>query len=207
MANLQLSNNIETGTLVSAAEHEQNYTEIENFVNSEVLHADGSIEMDPGSQLLLGGDATSSNAAVTKSQLDAAVGSSSNGIEYFSEENAVGWNREQTTGTNKFAGLEVTHTAPSNGLYIVKLQFDISPLTSPPLANSFLGHLHINGAETVQEVIYTAYGRATVHGEWFVPATAAATTTFTMSGRQLSGSGTWQLNGSQTRMDVLYIPS
>ena len=71
MATLALSNDIEAQTEVSAAEHQQNYTEIETFVNSKVLHLDGSQSMDPGSQLLLGGNATTANAACTKAQMEA----------------------------------------------------------------------------------------------------------------------------------------
>ena len=68
----ELSNDIESGTEIVAAEHQQNYTEIEAFLNSGVVLSDGSNGMDSGKQLLLGASATAALGAVTKSQMDAA---------------------------------------------------------------------------------------------------------------------------------------
>lgn len=70
---LNLSNNIESQTEIRAAEHEQNYTEIENYVNSQLLHADGSVPIANGVQLILGAAGASPSAAVTKQQLDDAI--------------------------------------------------------------------------------------------------------------------------------------
>lgn len=71
MATLSLSNTIEAGTEIVAAEHQQNYTEIENFVNGSLVQADGSVGMDAAAELLLGTNATQALGAVPKQQLDA----------------------------------------------------------------------------------------------------------------------------------------
>ena len=74
MSKLTVPNNIVDGTLVEASEHQQNYQQIESFVNDQVIHADGSVAMDAGSELLLGAAASVPQGAVTKAQLDNAVG-------------------------------------------------------------------------------------------------------------------------------------
>ena len=74
MSKLTVPNNIVDGALVEASEHQQNYQQIESFVNDQVIHADGSVAMDAGAELLLGAAATAAQGAVTKAQLDNAVG-------------------------------------------------------------------------------------------------------------------------------------
>lgn len=74
MSKLTVPNNIVDGTLVEASEHQQNYQQIESFVNNQVIHADGSVAMDAGSELLLGAAASVPQGAVTKAQLENAVG-------------------------------------------------------------------------------------------------------------------------------------
>ena len=73
MSKLTVPNNIVDGTLIEASAHQQNYQSIESFVNDQVIHADGSVAMDAGSELLLGKAATTAQGAVTKAQLDNAV--------------------------------------------------------------------------------------------------------------------------------------
>ena len=73
MGNLSIPNDIVDGTLIEAGEHQQNYKQIESFVNGELLHADGSVAMNSGAELLLGKAASVPLGAVTKAQLDNAV--------------------------------------------------------------------------------------------------------------------------------------
>lgn len=73
MGKLTVPNDIVDGTLIEAGEHQQNYKQIESFVNGELIHADGSVAMDSGSELLLGKAASVPLGAVTKAQLDNAV--------------------------------------------------------------------------------------------------------------------------------------
>ena len=73
MSQLSIPNDIVDGTLIEASEHQQNYKQIESFVNDELLHADGSVAMDAGAELLLGKAASVPLGAVTKAQLDNAV--------------------------------------------------------------------------------------------------------------------------------------
>ena len=74
MSQLSIPNDIVDGTLIEASEHQQNYKQIESFVNDQVIHADGSVAMDAGAELLLGKNASVPLGAVTKAQLDNAVG-------------------------------------------------------------------------------------------------------------------------------------
>ena len=70
MSKLSIPNDIVDGALIEASEHQQNYKQIESFVNDEVIHADGSVAMDAGAELLLGKAASVALGAVTKAQLD-----------------------------------------------------------------------------------------------------------------------------------------
>jgi hypothetical protein len=76
VATLNIPNTIDDNSLVEASEHQQNYDAISTFANNAVLHTDGTKGMNFGVQLMLGIEATSPLGAVTKSQLDAATGSS-----------------------------------------------------------------------------------------------------------------------------------
>lgn len=73
MPAFSVSNDIEFQTEVTSAEHQQNYTEIENMINSNLIHSDGYNGMDDGVELLLGANATVPLGATTKAQMDAAI--------------------------------------------------------------------------------------------------------------------------------------
>ena len=70
MASLNIPNPIVDGAAVEAVELQQNFDEVETFVNSSILHTDGSTAMT--GPLLLNGAATAPSGAVTKSQMEAA---------------------------------------------------------------------------------------------------------------------------------------
>jgi hypothetical protein len=81
VATLNIPNTIDDESLIEASEHQQNYDAISTFANNSVLHTDGTKGMNFGVQLMLGIEATSPLGAVTKSQLDAATGSSESGAD------------------------------------------------------------------------------------------------------------------------------
>lgn len=71
MATLGTLSTIEASTPIVAAAHQSNYNAIRDFLNSQVVHKDGSVAMSSAS-LLLGADATAALEAVTKQQMEAA---------------------------------------------------------------------------------------------------------------------------------------
>lgn len=78
MSTLNIPNAIVDGAAVEAIDLEQNFTEVETFVNANVLHIDGSTSMT--GPLLLSGVGTVPLEAVALSQLDAAIGSNATAI-------------------------------------------------------------------------------------------------------------------------------
>jgi hypothetical protein len=70
MSTLNVPNSIVDGAAVTAVDHQQNYDEIEGFINGNIIHADGSKAMNVGAELLLGAAGTANLSAVTKGQLD-----------------------------------------------------------------------------------------------------------------------------------------
>ena len=73
MAAISLTYDIVANTEVQALPLQTNFQELENYINGSVIRADGVVGMDPGTQLLLAGDATSALAAATKQQVDAKI--------------------------------------------------------------------------------------------------------------------------------------
>ena len=108
MSKLTVPNNIVDGTLVEASEHQQNYQQIESFVNNQVIHADGSVAMDAGSELLLGAAASVPQGAVTKAQLENAVGGDVAGGGFLPLAGGTITGNLVVTGTSKVGGKDVS---------------------------------------------------------------------------------------------------
>ena len=119
MSKLSIPNDIVDGALIEASEHQQNYKQIESFVNGEVIHADGSVAMDAGAELLLGKAASVALGAVTKAQLDGFLplsgGTVTGDLEVHSQNRSV---RIFDSGVNNYAELGFTSqgsNGPANG--------------------------------------------------------------------------------------------
>jgi hypothetical protein len=124
VSKLTVPNNIVDGTLVEASEHQQNYQQIESFVNNQVIHADGSVAMDAGSELLLGAAATVPQGAVTKAQLDNAVGSDVAGGGFLPLAGGKITGDLEVTGTSKVDGKAVSVDGHTHDQVYTKQEID-----------------------------------------------------------------------------------
>ena len=124
MSKLSIPNNIVDGTLIEASEHQQNYKQIESFVNDQVIHADGSVAMDAGAELLLGKNASVSLGAVTKAQLDNAVGSDVAGGGFLPLAGGTITGNLTVSGVLKAGGKEVYTKAQEGDQLYTKKEID-----------------------------------------------------------------------------------
>jgi hypothetical protein len=124
VSKLTVPNNIVDGTLVEASEHQQNYQQIESFVNNQVIHADGSVAMDAGSELLLGAAASVPQGAVTKAQLENAVGGDVAGGGFLPLAGGTITGNLAVTGTSKVDGKNVSVDGHTHDQVYTKKEID-----------------------------------------------------------------------------------
>jgi hypothetical protein len=233
MSTLNVPNSIVDGAAVTAVDHQQNYDEIEGFINGSVIHADGSKAMNVGAQLLLGVAGTASLAAVTKAQLDStastAAAATTAAIATASGDATTKANAAQTAATTA-ATLERSFVSDLVGTIRTTTQTGqtISTVTLNPTRTSgtaivtstvdvtcntagggtFVAELHVAGVTQTPQMIWHSLGlldRVTLSKTWIL-AFSGASTVYEIKVRQdVGGSGKFSTLDTHTTLQALFL--